>query len=123
MRLNSVSRYLIIAVIINAKTISILDFYVDVKDTARLHLAALFHPDIHNKRIFAYAGPYTWHMIQTAMKGIYPGKEFSPDIAEAGLDRSEIVLAPKAEGYLKEMGYKGWTTLEESVKMNTQDLV
>ncbi|KAH7116577.1 hypothetical protein B0J13DRAFT_459371 [Dactylonectria estremocensis] len=98
-------------------------FYVDVKDTARLHLAALLHPDICGERIFAYAGPYTWHMIQTVMRDIYPEKEFSPDIAEAGLDRSEIVLAPKAEGYLKEMGYKGWTTLEESVKMNTEDLV
>ncbi|KAF9767669.1 hypothetical protein IL306_015129 [Fusarium sp. DS 682] len=98
-------------------------FYVDVKDTARLHLAALLHPDIHDERIFAYARPYTWHMIQTAMKGIYPEKDFSPDIAKAQLDQSEIVLAPKAEGYLKEMGYKGWTSLEESVKMNTQDLV
>ncbi|KAF4331916.1 aldehyde reductase [Fusarium beomiforme] len=98
-------------------------FYVDVKDTARLHLAALLHPDIHNERIFAYAGPYTWHMIQTAMKSIYPEKEFSPDITEAEVDQSEIVLAPKAEGYLREMGYKGWTTLEESVKMNTLDLV
>ncbi|KAM5346115.1 hypothetical protein ACJ41O_009120 [Fusarium nematophilum] len=98
-------------------------FYVDVKDTARLHVAALIHPDIRDERIFAYAGPYTWHMIQAVMKDLYPDKAFPPDIAEAELDRSEIVLAPKAEGYLKEMGYKGWTTLEESVKMNTEDMV
>ncbi|KAM6529201.1 hypothetical protein FALCPG4_007347 [Fusarium falciforme] len=98
-------------------------FYVDVKDTARLHLAALLHPDIREERIFAYAGPYTWHMIQAAMKDLYPDKTFSPEISEAILDRSEIVLAPRAEGYLKEMGCKGWTTLEESVKMNTEDLV
>lgn len=62
-------------------------------------------------------------MIQAVMKDLYPNKTFFPEISEAVLDRSEIVLAPRAERYLKEMGCKGWTTLEESVKMNTEDLV
>jgi hypothetical protein len=98
------------------------DFHVDVQDTARLHLAALLHPEIQNERIFAYATPYTWRGIQMLIQNLYPGKTFVPVIPEVATERSEIVMAPRAEALLKEMGRGGWTTLEESVRLNTEDL-
>ncbi|KAK3291055.1 uncharacterized protein B0H64DRAFT_451721 [Chaetomium fimeti] len=98
------------------------DFFVDVQDNARLHIAALIHPGVQGERIFAYAQPYTWRGIQDAIRGLYPSKSFAGDIEHAKLDASHIVAAPRAEELLKEMGQEGWSSLEETVRMNVEDL-
>lgn len=99
-----------------------LDFFVDVQDNARLHVAALIHPEVQGERIFAYASPFTWRGIQRIMQKLYPGKSFPRDIDEAELDKSDIVRAPRAEALLRDMGRPGWTSLEETVRLNTEDL-
>jgi hypothetical protein len=93
-----------------------------VQDDARLHVAALIHPNVQGERIFAYSAPYTWRGIQCVVQRLYPHKFFPRDIEEAELDTSEIVPGPRAEALLKEMGRPGWTSLEETVRMNTEDL-
>ncbi|KAH6844743.1 hypothetical protein B0I37DRAFT_312183 [Chaetomium sp. MPI-CAGE-AT-0009] len=98
------------------------DFFVDVQDNARLHVAALIHPGVQGERIFAYAHPYTWRGVQQTIQKLYPGKSFAGDIEHAELDASQIVAAPRAESLLKEMGRSGWTSLEETVRMNVEDL-
>ncbi|EAQ92052.1 hypothetical protein CHGG_00287 [Chaetomium globosum CBS 148.51] len=98
------------------------DFFVDVEDNARLHVAALIHPGVVGERIFAYAQPYTWRGVQRAIHRLYPNRAFSGDIEDAELDASHIVPAPRAEALLKDMGRPGWTDLKESVKMNVDDL-
>ncbi|OAQ64093.1 aldehyde reductase protein [Pochonia chlamydosporia 170] len=97
-------------------------FYVDVQDNARLHVAALLHPQIKDERIFAYAAPYTWRDVQTKLSELYPNKSFVPEIEPSKLERSHIELAEKAEVLLKEMGREGWTSLEETLLANTRDL-
>ncbi|KAK4154690.1 hypothetical protein C8A00DRAFT_42570 [Chaetomidium leptoderma] len=77
------------------------DFFVDVQDTARLHVIGLIHPDVREP---------------------VPGKTFPRDVEDAELDRSEIVPALRAEALLKDMGRSGWTGLDECMKMNTEDL-
>ena len=99
-----------------------LDFFVDVQDNARLHVAALIHPGVLSERIFAYAQPYTWRGVQRAIQLLYPRKFVSGDIEDIELDASQIVPAPRAEILLKDMGRPGWTSLEESVRMNVKDL-
>lgn len=99
-----------------------IDFYVDVQDNARLHVAALLHPQVSSERIFAYAAPYTWKDVQTTLAKLYPSKTFVPEIEASKLDRSDIELAPRAENLLKEMGRPGWTSLEDSLLANTRDL-
>lgn len=101
----------------------LLDFFVDVQDNARLHVAALTQPDIREKRIFAYAAPYTWRAVQRVLQDLYPGRTFGADIPDAELDGSDIVLAGAAEGWLKDFGQPGWMSLEECIKLNTEDLV
>lgn len=102
--------------------IKMLDFFVDVQDNARLHVAALIHPGVLNERIFAYAQPYTWRGVQRAVQALYPNKSFSGNIEDIELDASQIDRAPRAETLLKDMGRPGWTSLEESVRMNVEDL-
>ncbi|KAI5459554.1 aldehyde reductase [Mariannaea sp. PMI_226] len=97
-------------------------FYISVQDNARLHLAALLHPDIHGERIFAYAAPYTWRGVQKIIQKLYPNQTFSPDLPEAEMDKSRVVLALRAESWLKEMGRDTWMTLEESIKDTLNDV-
>ncbi|KAK4087623.1 hypothetical protein Purlil1_7954 [Purpureocillium lilacinum] len=97
-------------------------FYIDVQDTARLHVAALLHPAVREERIFAYAGPYTWRTIQQTMQKLYPRRAFAPDVADAPLDGSVVPGTARAEDLLREMGREGWTSLEDCVRMNTEDL-
>ncbi|KAJ6445438.1 aldehyde reductase [Purpureocillium lavendulum] len=98
-------------------------FYIDVQDTARLHVAALLHPEVREERVFAYAGPYTWRTIQQVMQTLYPQRSFAPDVAAAALDGSVVPGMARAEALLREMGRDGWTSLEDCVRMNTEDLV
>ncbi|KAK4040443.1 hypothetical protein C8A01DRAFT_15692 [Parachaetomium inaequale] len=98
------------------------DFFVDVQDSARLHFAALTHPGVQSERIFAYSAPFTWRGVQRAVQRLYPDKSFPRDIEEAELDTSVIVPAPRAEALLKDMGRPGWTILDETARMNTEDL-
>ncbi|KAK3181526.1 hypothetical protein K4F52_007236 [Lecanicillium sp. MT-2017a] len=97
-------------------------FYIDVEDTARIHVAGLLHPDVASERLFAYAWPYTWKSMQAVMKSVYPDKTFGPDFEEHEMDRSVIVGKERAAGLLKEMGREGWTAVEEVVRLNTEDL-
>lgn len=99
-----------------------IDFYIDVEDTARLHLAALLHPDLKSRRIFAYAEPYTWKSIQDVLRSVYADKVFAPDIPDHPLDRSIIAELPLSLQLLKDMGRDGWSSLEDIVRANTADL-
>jgi hypothetical protein len=98
------------------------DFFVDVQDNARLHVGALIHPDVLSERIFAYVQPYTWRGVQRVVQALYPRRSFSGDIEDAEPDASQVVPAPRAEALLKDMGRPGWTSFEESVRMNVEDL-
>lgn len=57
------------------------------------------------------------------MRSLYPDRTFSPEVPEAELDESTIVGAPRAEGWLRDMGQGGWTGLEECVRKSVEDLV
>ncbi|OBT65023.1 hypothetical protein VE03_05213 [Pseudogymnoascus sp. 23342-1-I1] len=98
-------------------------FCLSVEDNERLHIAALLHPDVSNERVFAYGQPYTWRGMQRLLQKLYPEKAFTPDMADAVLDGSQIGLAPRTLGLLQDLGRDGWTGLEEIVKLNMQDLV
>lgn len=104
-------------------SLSLPDFFIDVQDDARLHVAALLHPGVCRERIFAYCKPYTWCVIQGILRKLYPSRSFTPDAPEAVLDSSEILPSTRAEELLKEMGRPGFTTLGECIRMNTEDLV
>ncbi|KAL2133420.1 hypothetical protein VTI74DRAFT_2421 [Chaetomium olivicolor] len=97
-------------------------FFIDVQDTARLHVAALIHPDVRGERIFAYGKPFTWRGVQRVIQRLYPDKSFARDVKDAELNTSEILPAVRAEALLQDMGRPGWTSMDESVRMNTEDL-
>ena len=38
-------------------------YYVNVQDTARLHVIALVNPSVKDERVFAFAGPFDFNDI------------------------------------------------------------
>lgn len=98
-----------------------LEYFIDVQDTARLHVAAAIHPDVVSERIFGFAEPQNGDTMLDILRKLYPAKTF-PENFQAGQDLSEVLPRARAEALLQDMGRDGWTSLEDSVRWNTEDL-
>ena len=94
---------------------------VNVKDTARLHVAALVDPDVENERILAFAYPFDCNDILACLRRLYPDKEFPEDIEDQSRDLSKLDNS-RGEELLKRFGRSGWTGLEETIWENTGGL-
>jgi len=92
-------------------------YYVNVKDDARLHIVALIDPECNGKRIFAFAAPFNWNDVLAIFRKQNPGMNF-PEDGAFGRDLSEVPNA-EAERLLKKHYGKGWTSLEESLEEST----
>ena len=98
-------------------------WFVDVQDTARLHVAALINPSIKNERIFAYADVYTWNSILAHLRKLKPDHKFPDDIADESKDLSKVPPKARAEEILRnDFGLQGFTSLEQSLKANIAHL-
>ena len=91
---------------------------VDVKDTARLHVAALIDPEVENERILGCAYPFNCNDILACLRKLYPNKIFPHNIED---DSRTLVKLDNRRGeeLLKKFGRPGWTGLEESIQENT----
>lgn len=90
-------------------------FWVNVQDTARLHLLALTQDDVNNERLFAWTAPYTYNTWLDMFRLISPEKEFPENIENPDKDLTEIDTSRSVE-LLKRLGRDGWTSLEESIR-------
>jgi hypothetical protein len=98
---------------------------VDVRDTARLHIAALLDPTVHSERLFAFAGPYNWNDVIDILKKLRPENKKIPTAPEGeGRDLSDVYKASKrAEQLIRSFfGVKGWISLEDSLAAGIADL-
>jgi len=91
-------------------------WFVNVRDDAKLHVAALIDPACNGQRIFAYAEPYNWNDVLAIFRKLKPNKSFLAD-RDDGRDLSEVPNA-EAEELLKKHYGHGWTGLEESIREN-----
>lgn len=96
-------------------------WFVDVRDTAKLHVAALIDPSANGQRIFAFAAPYSWNDILAILRKQNPDREFMADKEGEGKDLSRIENN-SAEALLKKHFGHGWVTLEESLRDSTAAL-
>ena len=87
---------------------------VDVRDTARLHVAALIDPSCNGQRIFAFAHPFTWNDLLAIMRKVSPEKTFIED-RDVGRDLSEIPNE-EAENLLRKHYGHGFTPVEETIR-------
>lgn len=98
------------------------EYFVDVQDTALLHVAAAVHPKVSSERVFAFAEPVNGNGLLAIFRKLYPRRRFPADF-QAEEDVSNIVPRARAMELLQDMGkVGGWTSLEESVRRNTEDI-
>lgn len=90
-------------------------WYTDVRDQARLHLAGAVLDGVENRRIFAWAGPYTWIGVADVLEKEM-GKRTTIKLADKGKDVTNVLAKPTAESYLKRLGEEDWVPFEQSVK-------
>ena len=94
---------------------------VNVKDTARIHVAALIDPEVENERILAFAYPFNWNTLLACLRELYPNKQFPADIKDLPQDLSKLDNS-RGAALLRKFGRDGWTSLLESVRENTMGL-
>lgn len=90
-------------------------YYVNVQDNARVHVAALICPDVKNERLFSFAHPYNWNDILAVFRELYPQHKFINDYPDLGRDLSKV-SNERAEELVKRFDRPGWTSLRDSVK-------
>ncbi|KAI2620440.1 aldehyde reductase [Hypoxylon sp. NC1633] len=97
-------------------------YFVDVQDNALLHVAAAIHPGVKSERVFAFAEAVNGDGILAILRRLHPDRTFPADF-QSEKDLSDIIPRKRAKELLQDMGKDGWTSLEESVKRNTEDIV
>ncbi|KAL7940088.1 hypothetical protein V8C42DRAFT_356483 [Trichoderma barbatum] len=97
------------------------EYYIDVDDAGRLHVAAAVLPKVEDQRIFGFAGRFNWDTVLDIFRKHVPGRKF-PDKFSGGEDGNEIIPRGKAEQLLRDLGRPGWTSLEESILANIEGL-
>ncbi|KZL73957.1 aldehyde reductase [Colletotrichum tofieldiae] len=95
--------------------------FVDVQDSGVLHVAAAIHPDVKGERIFGFAETFNWDKILDILRKQNPDRVFIENFQRED-DLSEIKTRARAEQLLRDLGRPGWTSLEDSIMMNTEDL-
>ncbi|KAF3399498.1 hypothetical protein DPV78_006435 [Talaromyces pinophilus] len=93
-------------------------WYVDVEDTALLHLAALTLPEVQGERLLAFAGQYSWTQILEILHRRFPGRirlKALPTDGQEVVDKGEVDNRWSIE-VLKIMGKKeGFASLEDTL--------
>ncbi|KIW24729.1 uncharacterized protein PV07_10424 [Cladophialophora immunda] len=99
-------------------------WYIDVRDDARVHVAALLDPTVQNERLFAFAGPYNWTDVINILTKLRPNNTKIPKApSEEGRDLTDIKGSKRAEDLIKSFfGVSGWTSLEDSLAAGIADL-
>jgi nucleoside-diphosphate-sugar epimerase len=94
-------------------------WYTDIIDNAKLHVAALLHPGVSGERLLGAAGPWNWNDVLGILRKEFPEKQFIGDM-ELGRDIS-VVENGRALQALKDVyGQEKWTELEESIRENVK---
>ncbi|KAI7139778.1 hypothetical protein KC352_g29742, partial [Hortaea werneckii] len=96
-------------------------YFVDVRDTARLHVAALIDPKCDGQRIFAFAEPFNWADVIDIFKKIDPEGDFPAPPENEGRDLSKIPNEDAVALLQKHFG-QGWVGLEESLRENVKGI-
>ncbi|EEU41260.1 uncharacterized protein NECHADRAFT_46394 [Fusarium vanettenii 77-13-4] len=96
-------------------------YFIDVQDDALLHIAAAVLPDVKGERIFGMAEPLNWDKILAILRKQNPGRRFYKNFADGGYSLT-VEPRDRAEHLLRELGRPGWTSLEDSILGNTEDL-
>ena len=97
-------------------------WFVNVRDCARLHVAALLDSEMDGQRVFAFAETFSWNDVLAILRELRPEAGVMDDWPGLmGRDESSVP-SEEAEQLLRRWYGHGWTGLEESVRQNIEGL-
>lgn len=96
-------------------------YFVNVRDCAKVHVAALLDPNQTGKRLFACAAPFNWNDILKILRELRPEARIRDDFDGLGRDMSILPNGEAEELLWKRYGH-GWKGLEETVRENVAEL-
>jgi len=90
-------------------------YFVDVKDVARIHVAALVEPDVQNERLLAVSAPYSLNELMGYLRS-FPKNSKIPKDFEGYSDVPIVqVDTTRSTELLKRQGRTGWVSLKDSL--------
>lgn len=92
-------------------------WFVDVGDTALLHIAALTQEDVANERLWGFADTFNFNSWVGVFRKLDPKKPWPADDPSQEHDLTEIDTSREVE-LLKRFGQEGWTSFFDSVRKN-----
>ncbi|KAM0425863.1 hypothetical protein ACHAPT_008801 [Fusarium lateritium] len=92
-------------------------WYIDVEDTALLHVAALTQEDVRGERLLGFAGPFNFNSLLAAFRELDPAKSWPSDDASQEHNLCRVDTGREVE-LLGRFGRSGWTSFYESVTKN-----
>ncbi|CAH0046938.1 unnamed protein product [Clonostachys solani] len=99
------------------------EWFVNVEDTALLHLGALTLEEVQNERILAMAGPFSWTKILEIIQKLYPEREsILASVDEPAVDIGHVDNGRSIE-ILRKMGKAGFRDLEETIVANMLSVI
>ncbi|KAF7524226.1 hypothetical protein PCG10_005918 [Penicillium crustosum] len=102
-----------------AKTLEY-QWFVDVQDTARLHVAALTNPEVKNERIIAYSEHFTWNDVMKHLRELRPNHQWVDDFTDPSQKDISEISNGRGLALLQALGRPGWTSLADSLKLNLE---
>ncbi|KAJ0290303.1 hypothetical protein Brms1b_004882 [Colletotrichum noveboracense] len=102
-------------------TLSMPQYFIDVQDDGLLHVAGAVLPDVKGERIFGFAEPFNYDQILGILRKQNPGRNFHDNYA-AGEYPFVVKPIGRAEEFLRRLKGSGWTSLEDSLRLNTEDI-
>ncbi|KAJ0322266.1 hypothetical protein COL5a_008875 [Colletotrichum fioriniae] len=97
-------------------------YFVDVEDNARLHVAAAVLPNVRSERIFAWAEPFNFDTVLDILRTHFPEKNFVDNFHH--YRELSVVSQPQSRAVelLRQLGRDGFVPLKQSVLLNVEDL-
>ena len=87
--------------------------YVNVKDVALIHVAALLDGDLRNERIQAWCTPFNWNDILAMWRKQYPERKFIEDLPNMGRVNARIDDSLPKSILKKWAGQEDWISLTD----------
>ncbi|KAF2102727.1 NAD(P)-binding protein [Rhizodiscina lignyota] len=94
-------------------------YYIEVQDDARIHVAALLLPDVKDERIFAFADTFDYDQLLAAFRKVAPNHSFPADVKDGSADLAKVPNGRALE-LLKRVGRKEWVTLDQAMASMVQ---
>ncbi|WQF85189.1 Putative NAD-dependent epimerase/dehydratase, NAD(P)-binding domain superfamily [Colletotrichum destructivum] len=90
-------------------------WFCDVVDIARIHIAALLFPDVQSERLIAYADRFNINDLLAVFREVQPDRSFPDDLPDLASDKGIVANERATELMRRLQGGKGWTSLRDCI--------